>query len=160
MPITFGECAAGEWPASVPAEATLKGVLVFLPNTNRFEVQRGMKQAILAEGSEWLRQHFELTFPMLNSDRYSLAEDHPLVVSMVAAARRNGAPGVIQAMTAACDAWFYNNQAEIPTLVFGPGSLRHAHSKDEQIRIDDIMTAASILADFAHIFGAQEGSDA
>jgi acetylornithine deacetylase/succinyl-diaminopimelate desuccinylase-like protein len=33
-------------------------------------------------------------------------------------------------------------------VVFGPGSLRFAHSNEEQIHLDDIATAAAILARF------------
>jgi hypothetical protein len=39
--------------------------------------------------------------------------------------------GGIWAMRAACDNWFYDNLAGIPTVVFEPGSLRHAHTKYE-----------------------------
>ena len=48
-------------------------------------------------------------------------------------------------MTASCDSWFYNNQLQIPSVVFGPGSLSFAHSNEEQIRVDDIGTASVIL---------------
>jgi len=51
-------------------------------------------------------------------------------------------------MTASCDAWLYNNQAGIPTVVFGPGSITHAHSAQEEIVLDDVLAAASVLADF------------
>lgn len=148
MPLTIGQCQAGIWPASVPALAVLKGLIGFLPNRNRQEVQAGLRQALLDNGDEWLREHFELTFPMLNNDGNSIPVDHPLVTGLVKSIQKNGLPGNIQAMTAACDAWLYNNQAGIPTVVFGPGSMTHAHSKDEQISLDDILKAAEILADF------------
>jgi acetylornithine deacetylase len=148
MPITFGECHAGKWPASVPSEATLRGVLGFLPNKDRFQVQKELRHAIESEGDDWLRDHFKLTFPMLNSDGYSLKVDHSLVTHLVNAAQINECEGDVKGMTAACDAWFYNNMADIPTVVFGPGSLSHAHSKDEQIRLEDILKAAQILLDF------------
>jgi acetylornithine deacetylase/succinyl-diaminopimelate desuccinylase-like protein len=148
MPITFGQCTAGKWPASVPSEAVVRGVLGFLTNKNRFEIQEEMRQAILKEGDAWLREHFELTFPMLNSDGNFIPVDHPLTQTLVRAARKHGLPGDVRAMTAACDAWFYNNQAKIPTVVFGPGSLTHAHSQNEQIRLEEILTAAAILLDF------------
>ena len=51
-------------------------------------------------------------------------------------------------MTASCDSWFYNNQLGIPTVVFGPGSLRFAHSNEEQIQLDEILDAAVILVRF------------
>ena len=56
-------------------------------------------------------------------------------------------------MTASCDSWFYNNQLGIPTVVFGPGSLGFAHSNEEQIRLDDIATAAAVLAGFIGKWG-------
>lgn len=148
MPLTIGQCQAGIWPASVPALAVLKGLIGFLPNKNRHEVQTGLRQALLDEGDDWLREHFELTFPMLNNDGNSLPVDHPLVTGLVETAQKYGLPGEVRAMTAACDAWLYNNQVGIPTVVFGPGSILHAHSKEEQIALDDILQAAEILADY------------
>jgi acetylornithine deacetylase len=152
MPLTIGQCQAGTWPSSVPALAVLKGLLGFLPNHNRHEIKQGLREALLKDGDEWLRENFELTFPMLNSDGNSLPIDHPLVTGLVEATIRNGFPGHIQAMTAACDAWFYQNQAGIPTVVFGPGSLTYAHSKDEQIVLEEILKAAEILADFIQAY--------
>jgi len=148
MPITFGQLNAGNWPAAIPAEAVLKGVQGFLPNRTRHQVQAEMREALETQGDEWLREHFELTFPMLNSDGNLLPSDHPLVISLLAAVRGNGLPGEVIGMTGSCDAWFYNNMAKIPTVVMGPGSIAHAHAKDEQIAIDDILTASSILVDF------------
>ncbi len=148
MPLTFGECAAGTWPATVPARAVVRGVFGFLPNRTRAQVRQGMVESIRTGGDEWLRDHFELTFPMLHSEGNMLPVDHPLVTSLLGAARKNGLREKISAMTASCDAWLYNNQAGIPTVVFGPGSIAHAHSSQEEIVLEDILTAASILADF------------
>ncbi len=148
MPLTFGMLAAGNWPASVPSVAELKGVLGFLPNHHRHSVQEEMREALRSQSDEWLRDHFDLTFPMLNSDGNMIPTEHPLVTSLRAAVRKNQVSDRVRAMTASCDAWLYNNQAQIPTVVFGPGSLSHAHSKEEQIKLDDILTAASVLADW------------
>ncbi len=152
MPLTIGQCTAGKWPASVPAEAVIKGLIGFLPNKNRFQVQEGLRQALLTQGDEWLRQNFELTFPMLNNDGNMLPEDHPLVKGLLEAVDKNGLPATTRAMTAACDAWRYQNQANIPTVVFGPGSLSVAHSKEEHIRLDEILKGAEILFDFCQNF--------
>jgi len=148
MPLTFGQCAAGSWPASVPAKAVVKGVFGFLPNRTRAQVKEGMTQAIITQGDEWLREHFALTFPMLHSEGNMLPVGHPLVTSLIHALRKNRVKESIRAMTASCDAWLYNNRAKIPTVVFGPGSLSHAHSAQEHIVLEDIYTGASVLADF------------
>ncbi len=54
----------------------------------------------------------------------------------------------VSALTASADSWFYNNWLKIPTVVFGPGSLRLAHTNEEQISLADIETAAVIMANF------------
>jgi acetylornithine deacetylase len=156
MPITFGQCCAGIWPASIPAEAIVKGVLGFLPNRNRFQVQQGMAEALKTNGDAWLRDHFELTFPMLNSDGNTIPLDHPVVRSLRTAVRRNAVAERVTAMTASCDAWLYNNQAQVPTVVFGPGSLAHAHSKAEHVKLDDIMKGAAILIDLLIEYGGNQ----
>ncbi len=79
MPLTIGQCEAGAWPASVPARAVLKGLLGFLPNKNRHQVQQEIHQALLDEGDEWLRSHFDIKFNMLNNDGNMIPVDHPLV---------------------------------------------------------------------------------
>jgi acetylornithine deacetylase len=148
MPLTIGQFEAGNWPASVPSKAILKGLLGFLPNHNRFEIQKGLRDALETHGDEWLCQNFKLTFPMLNSDGNMLPADHPLVLDLLDALERNALPRKVRAMTAACDAWFYNNIAGIPTVVFGGGSLAFAHAKDEHILLEDVYITAKVLADF------------
>lgn len=148
MPLTIGQCEAGNWPASIPSKAVLKGLLGFLPNTNRFEVQNGLREVLENAPDEWLRNNFKLTFPMLNSDGNMLPIDHPIVEKLLSALEVNGMPRRTRAMTAACDAWFYNNMAGIPTLVFGGGSLGHAHAKDEFILMEDIFITAAVLCDY------------
>lgn len=149
MPLTFGECHSGTWPATVPAQCRVTGVMGFLPNVDRQTVQHEMRQVLATSEDEWLRTHHRLEFPMLNNDGFSVATDHPVVRDLVDASCQAGANGDIQGMTAACDAWRYDRLG-VPTVVFGPGRLEDAHSKDEQVRICDVMTAAEALADFVY----------
>jgi acetylornithine deacetylase len=37
-------------------------------------------------------------------------------------------------------------RAGIPVVTFGPGEMRHAHSPDEHVGTDDLVTAAKVLA--------------
>lgn len=153
MPLTVGQFNAGRWPASVPSEAIMKGVLGFLPNTNRHQVMEGMREALRTQGDMWLREHFELSFAMLHSDGNMLPVGHPLVAALRAAVLKQGLPDRVTALTGSADPWFYQNIAGIPAVVFGPGSIAHAHARDEQIRVDDILTGARVLADFVAGFG-------
>jgi len=147
MPITFGKLAAGVWPATTPASASLEGVLGLLPNKTHQAVAEEMREAIRDGADEWLRDHFKLEF-MYRHDAHVLDPGHPLVKGLEACCRETGTSGEVSAMTASCDSWFYSNQLRIPTVVFGPGSLRFAHSNEEQIGLDESAAAATILVRF------------
>jgi len=149
MPVTFGTMNAGDWPATAPATATVKGVFGFLPDTNVQEVQKGMLDAVKNSSHSWLREHFDLKFNMLNNDGNEIPVDHPLVQELQGALMDAGNKAEISAMTAACDAWRYNTMG-IPTVVLGAGSLKYAHSNEEQIKIEDIEQAAAVLLLFIH----------
>jgi acetylornithine deacetylase/succinyl-diaminopimelate desuccinylase family protein len=53
--------------------------------------------------------------------------------------------------TGITDARFYINDAAIPTVIFGPGSLTVAHTADEWVGVEDLVTAARV---YARIFTA------
>ena len=148
MPVTFGEMHAGDWPATAPATASVKGVFGFLPNTHVRAVQQGMTDAIRNSDHQYLRENFELHFDMLNNDGNELPPDHPLVREILAAAQACGVRMEVSAMTAACDAWRYSTMLQIPTVVMGAGSLKYAHSNEEQIGVTEIVETAKILVRF------------
>jgi len=141
MPCTFGMLHSGNWPAATPSEAVLKGVFGFLPPLRRKEVQKELRKAISKFSAE-------IKFNMLNNDPSFLRKNHPLVQKMLEAAREAGIKSKPEFMNASCDAWRYSEQAKIPTIVFGAGSIASAHAEDEHIDIDDIEKAALALIYF------------
>lgn len=145
MPITFGHLEAGNWPAAAPSRAVLEGVLGLLPNKTKEQVCEEIRQSLIDGG--FSADEFELTF-MYRHDSSVLAAEHELPQGMLEAAAKAGSIAKIDAMTASCDAWLYNNQLKIPTVVYGPGTLAVAHSKDEQIKMSEIAQAAKILITF------------
>lgn len=147
MPLTFGRLSAGNWPASAPNKAVLEGVLGLLPNKTAEQVCRQMRQALVEASDAFLAEHFDLSF-MYRHDSSVLSQAHKLPQGLLKAAQQAGTNLQIDAMTASCDAWFYNNQLQIPTVVYGPGTLKVAHSKDEHIALADIAQAAEVLIHF------------
>ncbi len=145
MPITFGKLQAGNWPAAAPNLATLEGVLGFLPNKTKEEICREMKAALLEGGLS--ENDFELSF-MYRHDCSVMEPEHEFTRMLLRSAAASGRELKIDGMTASCDAWFYNNQLRIPTLVFGAGTLKVAHSVKENIAIADIAQAAETLLSF------------
>jgi acetylornithine deacetylase/succinyl-diaminopimelate desuccinylase len=57
--------------------------------------------------------------------------------------------------TGITDARFYINDADIPTVILGPGSLTVAHTANESVSIDELVAAARIYARvFVRFLGA------
>jgi acetylornithine deacetylase len=77
---------------------------------------------------------------------YALETDpaSPIVEMLGRAVRRAGFPGTIRGVNYGTDA-SKTARAGIPSVVFGPGSIRQAHSADEFIEIDQVEAAAGIL---------------
>lgn len=142
MPITFGRLEAGNWPASAPNRATLEGVLGLLPNKTKGDVCREMEAALLDAG--FVPDDFSLSFTY----RHDCSVTDPageLPRRLLAGCKARGVETKIDAMTASCDAWLYNNILGIPTVVFGPGSLSVAHSRHEHIALDEVEQAAEVF---------------
>ena len=146
MPITFGKLIAGNWPASAPNRALLEGVLGFLPNKTKEEVCREMEAALMASPG-LAPDNCRLTFTYRH-DSSVVDPDSALPQGLLKACRETGMDSAIDAMSASCDAWFYNNLLNIPTVVYGPGTLKVAHSKEEQIEIRQVKEAALALLNF------------
>ncbi len=146
MPITFGKLHAGNWPAAAPSRATVEGVLGFLPNKTKEEICLEMHRALLESG-RFDEEDLELSF-MYRHDCSVIPPAHALPSALLSAGAQAGVPLAIDAMTASCDAWFYNNQLGIPALVYGPGTLAVAHSRNEHIAMRDIAEAATVLTLF------------
>ncbi len=148
MPITFGRCTAGDWPATAPARAVVEGVLGLLPNRTRYQVMDEMRAVLDSADDKRLADRVTLEF-MYRHDSHVLDPEHPLVTGLKECAADWRLPVEVDAMTASCDSWFYNNQLGIPSVVYGPGTLAYAHGNEEQIATADIAEAGRMLADFA-----------
>ena len=59
---------------------------------------------------------------------------------------RRREPAEPDGFTGITDARFYINQARIPTVICGPGSLTVAHAANESVRFDDLVTGARAYA--------------
>lgn len=72
-------------------------------------------------------------------------------IAREAVAAETGAPPPFVGFTGITDARFYINQAKIPTVILGPGSLSLAHTANESIGVDELTSAARA---YARVFAA------
>ena len=105
------------------------------------------------------REHPEVHITFELGDWSDAAEgpvDDPIVrlAGAAVAAETGGAPAVV-GFTGITDARYYLNEAEIPTVILGPGSLSVAHAADEWVRLDELVAAARV---YARVFVAYLGA--
>jgi acetylornithine deacetylase len=74
--------------------------------------------------------------------------DSALVRGLLAACEAEAVPRRVLGMSAWVDAAFLND-ASVPAVCFGPGSIARAHTADEWIESSEIVTCAAVLETFA-----------
>jgi acetylornithine deacetylase len=74
--------------------------------------------------------------------------DSRLVQGLLDAARAEGLPSEIEGMTAWVDAAFLN-EAGVPAICYGPGSIEQAHTDAEWIDVGEIRSCTAVLERFA-----------
>lgn len=80
-----------------------------------------------------------------------VSEDHPLVTGLLGALEAEGERPLIEGMTAWVDAALLN-EAGIPAVCFGPGSIAQAHSADEWVDVEEIRRGTRVLIRFCREF--------
>jgi acetylornithine deacetylase len=77
--------------------------------------------------------------------------DSWLVRTLLAAMEREGLQPGVEGMTAWVDAAFLN-EAGVPAVCFGPGSIAQAHGAEEWVPVAELEAGARVLARFARSF--------
>lgn len=146
--VNVGMLHSGQWPSMVAANAEIEGGVGFLPNRSMDQVKREMREVIESIDDAWLRDHCKLSFPKLHNDSYETDYSHPAVLALKQTCASAGLDSEIFGWNVSCDARLYARLGNMPTIVFGAGSILDAHARDEKIDFDDIIKAAEIMTDF------------
>lgn len=140
-------------PAYIPDQASLVYAVFYPPaetaDTVRAEIESCI--AAVAASDPWLAEHPpQLVWPIAVPPS-SLSSQHPLTETLLRA-RQIGCEGLaqtdqplIRGLPSVCDmTWLA--AAGIPSLAFGPGTLRLAHADNESCSIEEIMCATRTYA--------------
>lgn len=150
VPINLGIIQGGAWPSSVPESVKLEGRMGVAPNETIEEAKREFEQAVhrLCETDPWFCEHP----PVIEwfGARWlpnELDPDHELVTKL--GKNFTKVTGRIADVTASpwgTDGGLLRAVGHIPTVVFGPGTTEVAHSPNEYVEIDKVLSTAEILA--------------
>ena len=148
--LAIGKISGGTYETLTAEECTIKGSLYFAPNVGSVrEVMERMQDAIskASDNDPWLKQNPpELVF--LHHRNPSEVNPREPIIEVIenAVERALGFKPIAVGEHMPADQSFYINQAKVPAVVFGPGSLAQAHKVDEYIKIEDFINGVKSLA--------------
>ena len=149
-PTIIGKVEGGEWASTVLDRVVAEGRYgVKLGQTWR-DAEADLRACIDAAcaADPFLRDHpagLEITGGRFSSSR--VPADHPLPVSVAAAAEATlGRRPALLGEPYGADMRLLVNEGATPTVIFGPGDVRVAHSADEHVSLAEVADCARVLA--------------
>lgn len=149
-PVNFGTVRAGEWPSTVPDELVVEGRFGVLPGESISAAREAMAAALAsaAASDPWLKDHppklewFEGQF-----ESGQTPQDSPLVKTISEShAKVFGSAPVVQGVTYGSDLRLFTNHANTPAVLYGPGNIFDAHTVNEHVDLDEVLSATKALA--------------
>lgn len=148
-PLSVGMIHAGDWASTVPDLLVAEGRYGVMPGESFVAARSAFAEAIFRAtmADEWLRENLpELTWPGGNFAPGRLPEGHEFLHAVSDAVIAAGAPKP-QAIGAPYGSDLRQYAAAgIPTVQYGPGDVRFAHSIDEHVPIDEVLACAQAYA--------------
>lgn len=149
-PTIIGKVEGGEWASTVLDRVIVEGRYgVRLGQTWR-DAETDLRACISAAcaADPFLRDHpveLEITGGRFSSSR--VPADHPLPVSLSAAVEATlGHRPAMLGEPYGADMRLLVNEGRTPTVIFGPGDVRFAHSADEHVPLAEVADCARALA--------------
>lgn len=149
-PINFGTVRGGEWHSTVPNEVIVEGRYGVLPGESNAAAREIFAAAIqdVAASDPWLKvnppilEWFEGQFESGETD---LGEP---IIQLLAGSHRDlvGSEPQLQGVPYGSDLRLFTNHLKIPAVLYGPGNVVNAHTVNEFIRLEEVVTCAKVLA--------------
>ena len=149
-PISFGTVAGGEWHSTVPNEVIVEGRYGVLPGESTETARKIFADTIqrVAANDPWLKDNqpvlewFEGQFESGETDVRDpivglLSESHREIV---------GKEPQFQGVPYGSDLRLFTNHGKIPAILYGPGDVVHAHSVNEFVPLEEVITCTKVLA--------------
>ncbi len=103
-------------------------------------------QKVVEDAAKKAGARYEMRFNSRSKTSDAGGEKAKVGVVLKAASEVIGRPAKAKGFLATCDARFLSNDAKIPSLVFGPGSLPKVHAPDEYVETKELEQAARVFA--------------
>jgi acetylornithine deacetylase len=147
--ISVGTVQAGEWASTVPDRLVAEGRLGVRLDEEPDAARAALVEALAAaaQADPWLRDHPPVvTWPGGQFASGRLPQGHPLAEEVAAAAEVAGTPPPPTAAAPYGSDLRLYAAAGVPTLQYGPGDVRLAHSSQESVALDEVVEVTRTLA--------------
>jgi acetylornithine deacetylase len=146
----MGEISGGTYATVTAHQCVLKGCIYFGHGLGSVNDIMDRIKAYVAAGTKadpWFKDHPVKTSFLHHRNSSKSDPDHPMVKTLCDAvnAVSGHQPKVIGSPYCA-DMDMLINQGNIPTIIYGPGSIAHAHKADECIAVNDFLLSVKALA--------------
>ena len=149
-PLSIGKIVGGEWPGTVPENLYFEGRVGVHTDETCDQVKRQVEVAVkvVAEADSWLKVHQpRVDWNGYRFDPAEIPADHPIMETVKSAYRDvSGALPRVEGKTYSSDMRLLVNLGSTPTMIFGPGELREAHSANESVGVENLKVAAKTYA--------------
>jgi acetylornithine deacetylase len=155
--VGIGQIKGGVAGSAVPGECVMRFDLKYLPSVYDLGGKRSVtdSEAIKKEVTDrimrtcksdpWLSEHPPKLSFYQHCIPHEIPAEHDLVQTIAASAKPVTGEPKISGFPAGCDARHLDMHG-IPAVIFGPGSLRNAHSIDEHVSIDEYTKCIEVIA--------------
>ncbi len=151
-PTIIGKINGGEWASTVLDRVVVEGRYGVRLGQSVDAAAADLRRAI---DTAWGRDEFLSQFPVrleVTGGRFGSAEvpeDHPLPTGIADAAERvTGRRPAMVGVPYGADMRMFVTEGDTPCVMYGPGDVRLAHSADERVPIDEVVTCAQVLCNW------------
>lgn len=137
-------------PGTSPNYCSLEYNIWFLPGETLDQIKHEIETFILdvCRADPWLSEHpprFTWKLRNVYFPPVDTSPDHPFIAMLGESLAAISTTPVIQAFTAASELAWYAEQG-IHGAIFGPGRITQAHSQDEYVEVEQLITACTVMA--------------
>ena len=148
-PINIGTIKGGEWHSTVPESVMVEGRFGVFPGESALDAKNAFENHLkkVANSDVWLKENppiLEWFEGQFESGQTNV--NHSIIRALKHAyknVKNNSA--ILEGVTYGSDLRLFTNHADIPAVLFGPGDVRLAHSANEYIEIEEVLTCVKII---------------
>lgn len=150
VPINVGVVRAGDWASTVPESLVAEGRIGLIPGEEMKPFQNLFADRIqsVAARDPWLKEHPPLLEWFGGQFAPSEVPTNAPICEVLSSAheRVTGQRPPVEGVTYGADMRLFIRFGGMPCMMYGAGSVEHAHAPDEHLSIPDLLTATKTVA--------------